>query len=311
MAALVCVFLQFLTTYVAFLLLLCALYFFQAPIIAFVDTMAIEDGRNFGSERKWGAVGFAAGVFLAGEISEKVGLHIIFYLYICCFILFAATVYFMSAGSSGDNIQEERSTVSKSKTSIFKNREYMTLVVCVFFIGGTTMANNTYFSFLFLRGGGSLSGVGFAFLLMALSEAPFMASTEKLIKKLTLEKTLLFSMFVLAARYAWYASCPQSLLLTGTFMLQGMTTGIILVGFIKYIAKVVDPHDLGFAISIYYAFGSSMSTILCQMAGGILLDHFGAGAIYAFFACMNVIGIIVYLIGKMHRAVSLPDEIKT
>jgi len=309
LAVAACALLQFVHSYILFLLMLCVLFFFQAPIIAFVDTMAIEDGREFGAERKWGAVGFAGGVFLAGRISEMAGLHVIFSLYICCFMLFAAKVFIVSVKNRGVDLPDAPATEKKPKTSIFKNKKYLTLVVCVFFIGGTTMASNTYFSFLFLSGGGSISGVGLAFLLMALSEAPFMAFMEKIIKVLTLEKTLLIAMCILAARYAWYASGPDAAILTGTFALQGMSVGIIIVGFVKYIAKVVPPSELGFFISIYYAFGSSMSTILCQMTGGVILDHFGAGMIYAFFAGMNVIGITVYLAAKLHKERRPSDEI--
>jgi len=137
--------------------------------------------------------------------------------------------------------------------------------------------------------------------LMAGSEVPFMAWADKLAKTFTLEKTLLAAMCLSAIRYAWYATCPPSSLLVGLFFLQGMTTGIIIVEFVRYVSKIVPAEDLGFAISIYYALGSGLSGIFCQMSGGLLLDHFNAGGVYAFFSCMNLTGAVIYIVGKLYK----------
>ena len=50
-------------------------------------------------------------------------------------------------------------------------------------MGGTNVANNTYFSFLYIEGGGTVAGVGIAMLLMVGSEVPFMAWCERLSRR--------------------------------------------------------------------------------------------------------------------------------
>jgi len=354
-SAIFCVALYFVNIYIVFLLMLCVLYFFQAPSVLLLDAMTVEDGLAFGTIRKWGAVGFALGVFLAGMIAEYIGLSVIFSIYVISFSIFTVIIYRMSkvaqrdslefpehetAGKSTKRVDDENrinlevnsdteiqadletqqsfdtqqnfqaqsdfdnkqlSLNTKSKKTLYKNRKYINLVVCAFFILGSITANNTYFGFLFVEGGGNLAGIGVAFLLMAGSEAPFMAWTSKLAKVFTLERTLLVAILLSVARFAWYASGPPALLLLIFFFLQGMTTGIIIVEFVRYIAKVVNEEDLGFAISLYYALGGGLSGIFCQMIGGILLDHFGASGVYAFFAIMNFIGACIYMIGRLHK----------
>lgn len=65
---------------------------------------------------------------------------------------------------------------------------------------GTNVANNTYFSFLFRDGGGTVAGVGTIFLLMVGSEAPFMALAPKLSRKLSQERAIVLAMALSAIR---------------------------------------------------------------------------------------------------------------
>ena len=307
MAAAVCFCLQFVSGYYLFLFVFCSLFAFQASVISLVDAMAVEDGRVFGNVRKWGAVGFALGVFFAGRIAEAIGLKVIFYLYSGFLTVFSGMLFLMSradvqGGSTGVETEVEAETEkSGSMRSILSNKKYIKLVICAFFFGGTITANNTYFGFLFLQGGGSIAGIGLALLLMAGSEAPVMAYEKKLSDAFTLEKVLLAAMCVSALRFTWYSLEPYAFSLTALFFLQGMSLGIILVGFVRYIAGIVGSDNPGLAISAYYAFGSGLSTIFCQIIAGILLDLYGPGAIYRFFSCMNIVGIFLFVAWKLHR----------
>jgi len=287
-AASVCACLYFVDSYAIFLPVFCVLYFFQAPAVSLIDAMALEDGQSFGAVRKWGALSFAFGVFFAGKFADISGLHVIFFLYSGCFFIVALNLLITDVGL-------KNTSDASSELGIFKNGKYIKMIICAFFISGVTISNNTYFGFLYLQGGGSIAGLGVAFLLMAGSEAPFMAWTEKIFNAFTLEKALLAAMCISTARFAWYATCPQAPLLMGFFILQGVTVGVTIVGFVKYVEKVVPRGHLGFAISVYYALSSGLSNIFCQMAGGVILDYLGAGGIYKFFAAMNLTGVILFV----------------
>ena len=187
----------------------------------------------------------------------------------------------------------------------------MALLFSAFFICGTNVANNSYFGFLYKDVGGTIAGIGVALLLMCGGEAPFMAWTDRLSKKFTMERLILISMTISALRYLWYSTGPSPALLIGTFFLQGMVNGIVLVEFVRYISKLVEPAMIGMAMTLYQAVSSNGSSILCQLIGGTILDQFSGVQVYLFFSVYNMIGIVLYVSFGLHhsaKAVSLKRE---
>ena len=337
------------------LLFFCALHFFQAPILAFIDAMVIEDGQPFGAVRKWGAAGYAVGVFLTGKAVGLWDLTTIFLLYTAGFCVCAVILLHLLRKQRGLEIQAMRArpadvpvlshtpsvpdsasapvsdsaadsasaapapgscaaaasdtpdsrapgpaTLTAHLLQLLSNKTYLKLLVCAFLLCGTTVANNVYFGFLLIQGGGTVAGIGFAFLLMAGSEVPFMAWSAKLAGRFTLEKTLLASMIVAAVRFAWYATGPPAAMLLGFFFLQGMVNGILLVEMVRYIAKVTEQEKLGLAVSVYYG-AANLSAIVCQFLGGVILDFFGIGGVYLFFAAMNATGVALYVAQRLYK----------
>ena len=146
-----------------------------------------------------------------------------------------------------------------------------------------------------------MSGVGTAFLLMVGCEAPFMALAPWISKKITREKAIVLAALLSALRFGWYATGPSNELLMGTFFLQGIVNGIILVEYVKYVSAVVRPQLIGIAVAAYYAISSHIGTILCNFFGGIAMDYFGSGGVYALFSALNLIGVVLYLIFGLHK----------
>ena len=178
---------------------------------------------------------------------------------------------------------------------LFKNKVFVRLLICAFFMTGTSIAHNTYFGYLFRQEGGSVAGIGTAFFLMAGSEAIVMAAASRFSKKIGTEKMLLFASIVLVARFAFYATGPSYKLLLGSFFLQGLSGGIILMEIVKYFNKIVEPRMTGMAISIYYALGNNFSVIVASLLGGIILDIAGPQGVYGFFAAFNAAAIVLYV----------------
>ena len=146
-----------------------------------------------------------------------------------------------------------------------------------------------------------MSGVGTTFLLMVGCEAPFMALAPWLSRKITREKAVLFAAVLQALRYLWYATGPSSTMLMGTFFLQGIVNGILLVEFVKYISSVVQPRLIGIAVAAYYAISSHIGTIICNFFGGIAMDHFGSSGVYALVGTLNAIGGILFVLFGLHK----------
>lgn len=304
-AVLVPVFLLQISDFYLFLMGYILLFFFQVPICPLADTMTLEASHDFGSVRKWGAVGYAGGVFVAGQLASYFGLQWIFILFSMTSFAAGIMVWIImrekfDLKEERENYEEKENRNTDSMLELLGNRKYCAILLSAFFVLGTNIANNTFFGFLYTSGGGSLGGIGLVFLLMAGSEAPCMAWVHRFSAKFTLERMILFAMLLSACRFFWYGSGPSSSLLMSTFFLQGIVNGILLIEFIRYAAKVVEIAFLGIAMSFIQAISCNGSTILCQMIGGYFMDHFGINAVYLGFAAMNLIGVFVYLFFRLH-----------
>lgn len=150
-----------------------------------IDSITIELNYSFGAARKWGAIGYAIGVGFTGYIAGASGLT--FVIPIFSLLLMSAGLIMIAfikcRGKHSDHIALTEGTLCpgeimkdrKGLTDLLRNKRYMALLVAAFFINGPSFAHNTYFSFLYRGQGGTLTGMGFTFLLMAACEAPFMA----------------------------------------------------------------------------------------------------------------------------------------
>jgi PPP family 3-phenylpropionic acid transporter len=241
-------------------------------------------------------------------VVSVLGLNSIFYLYsfgyVIAAIMVGSIITFNKKKHFNDKLDASSVSIITDKgkyRELLANKKFTLLIISAFFVSGTNVANNTYFGFLYIAGGGALIGIGIVFLLMVGSEAAFMAWSDKLANKFTLEKTILVSMIISVFRYFLYSSIPSNEVLIFTFFLQGMVNGIVLVEFVRYISKLVETRLLGMAVSVYYCISCNVSTIICQLLGGIILDKYDVGAVYLFFALYNFTGVALYLLWGLHR----------
>lgn len=294
---------SFVTVFAVFVLTYGLMFFFQGPINGASDSMVIENGVEFASVRLWGAIGYALAVFAGGRIGDHFGLGNIFYIYAAAYLVGAFIVTKVTAKPHEGNPKAEEAGVKEKVgyRDLLTDSKAVQLIFCGIFICGSNVANNTYFSFLFLDGGGTMSGVGTAFLLMVGCEAPFMALAPWLSRKITREKALLFAAILQAVRFLWYATGPSATMLMATFFLQGIVNGILLVEFVKYISSVVEPRLIGIAVAAYYAISSHIGTILCNFFGGIVMDYFGSTGVYGLFGIINCFGAVLFVLFGLHK----------
>lgn len=282
--------------FLVYALVYCCMYFFQSPLHGLCDSLALDQQGNFPVIRAFGAIGYAVCVFVTGEFAENNGLKTLFYVYAIAFFI-AMLLIFREKEPEGSADEEEKIQIS----ALLHQKDFVKLVVSAFFAVGTSVAHNTYFGYLFRDGGGDVGGIGLAFLLMCGSEAVFMILIPGLTKKFPSEKLILFAMILSACRYGFYAAGPGAGMLLWTFFLQGIVNGILLVELVKYVNYLVGPKYSSAAISVYYAVTSSLSVIVCNLFGGIILDAAGARAVYAFFSLYNMVAVVLYIVLGLHK----------
>ncbi len=282
--------------FLLYMLVYCCMYFFQSPLHGLCDSLVLGKEGSFPVIRAFGAVGYAVCVFITGKLCDASGLHTLFYVYAAAFVVSMILLF---------REEEPETTVKKEEkiriSALLKQKEFVRLTIAAFFVMGTSVAHNTYFGFLFRDGGGDVSGIGLAFMLMCGSEAVFMILIPGMTRRFPAEKLILFAMILSACRFGFYATGPSSGMLLATFFMQGIANGILLVELIKYVNFLVEPKYSSAAIAVFYAVASNLSVIVCNFMGGIILDAAGAGMVYAFYSLYNVAAAVLYVAFGLHK----------
>ena len=287
------------TGFLAYTLIYGLLYFNQGPSHGLCDSLVMDRKENYPAIRAVGAVGYAVAVFLCGQLAETMGLRINFVIHAIAFMI--AGFIIMSFPEPVNYSKKQENGEAITIKELFRDRDFIYLLVFSFFALGPTMSNNTYFSFLFIEAGGDIGGVGLAFLLMAGSEAPFMFLVPWLNKRISTEKLIIIGCVAGLLRFALYAMGPSTGVLLGTFFLQGILNGILLVEIVKYFGKIVPPRLASLSVATYYALGNSFPAIVCNLLGGAIMDAAGVRGTYLFFAALYVISLVLYLSLGLHR----------
>lgn len=295
-AGLLALFLPFIRGFVLFLVLYSLVHFFQGANAPISDTLGIKAanklGLTFGNFRQYGAIGFAIAVFTVSNLSEWMGLWIIFPFY--CLAYLAAALLFRQ---KEEPVEELRVALIPGLKKLIVLPRFRLILISTFFVFGPVVANNNYYSLLFEHVGGSLAGIGLAFLLFSGSEAPVMKVSGKIIRRMGLENTMIFAAALSALRWVWYSTGPSPNWMLAMFIIQGFSVGLYIVSAAQYVSESALPELRTTAMTLYASAGIGMGGIFCQFTGGVLLDVANILTVYLFFGLSTFAGlsVLVYL----------------
>lgn len=264
--------------------------FFNSGTGSISDSSVLSSGIPFGKVRLWGSIGYAIGVQFAGLVSEKLGIKSILIIYIVFMIL---TVLIMKT------INFNKAEVKKIQLSDIKelvhNKKYLLAALGCFLVGGSVTGNNNYFGLLYKELGGSIAGIGLAFLLFAGSEAPFMMFFQKVSRKINLVHGLIFVSGISAIRWILYSYTSNPNVLLWSFLLQGISVGGYLVFTTLYIAEVTEEKVRTTALSLFGALSMGLGGMVLQYFSGKIMAGFGISKVYVFFAIANIIAVGIFM----------------
>ena len=263
--------------------------FFNSGISSVTDSAVLASGIPFGKIRLWGSIGYAVGVQISGLISQRLGINSILGVYII-FMIFAMLIM--------EKIRFKETDTHKIRVQDFKdlfsNKKYILLSLGCFLVGGSIIGNNNYFGLLYTKLGGSIAGIGLAFLLFAGSEAPFMAIYQKISGRINLIYGLIIVSVFSALRWFIYSLHVSPKILLLTFVLQGISVGGYLVLTTLYVAKITDEKVRTTALSLFGALSMGLGGMVLQFVAGKIMSIFGISHVYTFFFGMNILAIYIF-----------------
>ncbi|WP_027409602.1 MFS transporter [Anoxybacteroides tepidamans] len=282
------------------------LAFTQSAIVPLSDSIALgyvqKMEGNYGSIRLWGAIGFAVAVLAGGWLSETFSLTVIFYVFAFILLLSAALAWKLPRES-----RPMKMTIGQGMAQLFKIPKFVLFLIVTFLVFGPIYANNFYFSVFVKEMGGTLTGIGFAFLLAAGSEAPFMKIADGLIRRYGLLFILAFAATISALRWFFYFFEPSLPLIYATTVAQGFSVGLFIPAALQYVRDIAPEEVKVTAVSLYSAVGNGLGSWFCTFVGGYILEHSHVGNIYFFFSLLTFAGLAILAFIVMNERRSVKD----
>ncbi|GGF05761.1 putative transporter YwbF [Halobacillus andaensis] len=269
---------------------------FQAGIVPLSDSLSLSFSQShrkqYGNIRLWGAVGFAIAVFIVGRVTEETGsLSWIFYFF-SIGLLFSLITLFQFPKRADEVTVSFRTGL----TTLLQQKPFLLFLVSNFLVFGPILANNYYFGTFILTVGGTLSGVGLAFLLAAGSEAPFMKISQLIIDRLGVITVVITGSAVSAGRWLLYYFDPSTTVVYLTTIAQGLSVGLYIPAALILVRELAPKEVRATAVGLYSAVGNGIGNAFFTFMGGFLIDVWNVNGMYGFFSIMSMIGIVLVLV---------------
>lgn len=282
------------STFALVLILYTVLSVFQSAVVPVSDSIALgyvkKHNLQFGDIRMWGAIGFALAAFLTGVMVEKWGPSVIFYSYFAAMVV--AILFLRQVPEEVESAPKFTTSMLSGIKDLLKLPRFVLFLTASFFVFGSVNANNIWFSLYYQEIGGTIAGVGLAFLLFAGSEAPFMKLAGYIARRWGLELTILIAASVSAIRWFWYSSAPSTTAVIALFFVQGISVGFYLATAAQFVRENTPASLQVTALALFFSVGHGLGTMLCNLTAGWIKDNFSTLTIYSFFGTVTVIGLI-------------------
>jgi PPP family 3-phenylpropionic acid transporter len=278
------------------LLLVISLYaFFGSPTAALVDsavlTMLGDRKERYGRIRLWGTIGYGVIAPFAGNLIGRLGIKWAFWGYAILMLggfLIITQIPFHQSRSNGSFWGGMR--------VLFANRPWMLFLIMVFIAGiGNATINN--YLFVYMQSlGASNTLMGFALTASTLSEIPAMFFSDRLLRRFGARGMLIIAMTTIGLRLICYSLVSQAWVVLLIQLCHGLTFAAIYIAGVHYADQIAPPGmkatTQGMFNGTLMGFGAAAGGLL----GGILLDSFSPGGMYAFTGTLVLVGLIAFLL---------------
>ncbi|TGB00711.1 MFS transporter [Halobacillus salinus] len=269
---------------------------FQSGIVPLSDSLSLnfvqEHGKEYGSIRLFGAIGFAVAVFVLGRVTEAVGSLDWIFTFFSTGLLLALVALFQFP-KRADHVSI---SFREGMKVLIKRKAFILFLVSNFLVFGPVLANNYYFGTFILSVGGTLSGVGVAFLLAAGSEAPFMKFAQQVINRIGVYRVLILSSSVSGSRWLLYYFEPSSEVVYATTIVQGVSVGLYIPAALILVRELAPDNVRATAVGLYSAVGNGLGNAFFTFIGGVLIDVWSVTGMYGFFSFMTFSGVLLVLV---------------
>ncbi|WP_404347289.1 MFS transporter [Sutcliffiella horikoshii] len=290
---------SFMESYGALLAVAFLLAVTQSALVPISDSITLNYVQrtkgNYGSIRLWGAIGFAVAVLVAGWLSDFFSLKVIFFTFAIALLLGTVVSIFLPKESQTISVN-----VRDGIGTLMKLPKFVMFLVTTFLIFGPVFANNFYFGLFITDIGGTVTGVGIAFLLAAGSEAPFMRVAGKWIARFGLHTIMISAASIAMIRWVLYFFEPPLYVVYATTIAQGFSVGLFIPAALQFVRDIAPTSARATAVSLYTAVGNGLGSWFCTFLGGFIIESYSVAHVYLFFGVLTMCGMVFIM--KINQA---------
>jgi MFS transporter, PPP family, 3-phenylpropionic acid transporter len=286
--------------FASYLLITVCMSFFYNSIQPLLDSLSLrliqkDPALSYGTLRIAGAAGWAFTGTLVGHYIDEVNTSVIFVF--SAITMFLTFIFAFSIQGEEQNAAVLTNKSSKDLSAVFRNRDLLFMLFCVFLIsaGGTTIWN--FYSIYMKENGASASVVGYGISIQGLCELPLFYFSARIIRNFGMKTTLLITTFTLAFRMMLYATIKNPYAALCVELLHGISWSLFWVVCVEHVNWVVPEEWRATGQSLLYAAYFGIGAIAGNFWTGYLYDaNMRIADIFLLNACMvAVVGLFMLL----------------
>ncbi len=260
---------------------------FYSPIISFLEAITMEilgpGKKKYGKIRVWGSIGFIIFTMSIGRLIDIYTIGIIISLILAGSLLQAIFSFKIPA------------TGGKSKTISFRISVLLKFRLIIFLICAFLMlfSHGTYYGFFSIHLenlGYGKTFIGGAWALASIAEILVMIKSDAIFKRVSFEKTLLFSFFVAAVRWLILSSGNSPLIILFSQILHAITYGAFHIASILYIDTLVPSQAKTFGQAVNNAVSYGLGITAGFVMSGYFFEEMGSSGLFVLSSIIAALG---------------------
>ena len=282
-------------TFGGLFLMICLYSFFNAPTGSLADSAVLallgDRKERYGRIRVWGTVGYGVVAPLASLLIGHSNLQWAFWGY-ALLMLGGLLVIFLLPFRQGYS----NGSFSGGIRILFANRPWMLFLVMAFIAGAGMATYNNYFLVYMQSLGASSALRGLALVIATASEIPAMFFSDRVLRRFGARGMLIIAMTVIGLRLLCYSMIDLPWVVLIVQVVHGLTFAAVYTAGVNFADQVAPPGmkatTQGMFNGTLMGFGAAAGSLL----GGILMDRFSPGVMYAFVGTFVLAGLVVFLL---------------
>lgn len=259
----------------------------------YIEELSIRNGYEFSDIRKWGSIGYACIVFIAGIIINKFGYRI---LHILALLMVSAMMLVIILKFK-DNIEINEKQNNTRIKDLFKDKNIIFLIIVVFLGMGSYMGLDfAYSSYLVdivgdVNKANEIYSASISFRVV-IEFFTFMI-IAKYLSNSNSKKCLTIALSIAAIKVLLFSSGSVFLIVLGD-QLHGIMYGLYLSFLFKYLREILDEHLVATSFAVLSVLSTGGSNFIYPSIYSLIQGKFGYVGMYILGFILLILSVVIF-----------------